>query len=141
MGGLSFGLERLGGKCLLAAEFDPERKGKRQFAQEAYKILHPGTKVVGDVFELKSEDVPKCDILSFTTPCQSFSVAGNRGGFDDVRGTVFFEAMRIAYDVQPKIIFMENVKGLVGHDKGKTLDTIVNVANGAGYTIDFEVLN
>lgn len=141
IGGVSFGLERVGGECLLAAEFDPERKGKRQFAQEAYKILHPGTPVTGDVYELNSEDVPKCDVLSFTTPCQSFSVAGKRGGFEDVRGTVFFEAMRIANDVKPKIILMENVKGIIGHDKGKTLDTIIKSANDVGYRVDFEVLN
>lgn len=116
IGGVSFGMERLGGECSLAAEYDPDREGKRQFAQEAYKILHPNTKVVGDVFDIKGEDVPEHDVLSFTTPCQSFSVAGNRGGFEDVRGTVFFEAMRIANESKPKVIFMENVKGIVGHD-------------------------
>lgn len=141
IGGVSFGLKRVGGKCLLAAEFDPERRGKRQYVQEAYKILHPETPITGDVYELKSEDVPKCDVLSFTTPCQSFSVAGNRAGFEDVRGTVFFEAMRIAKDVQPKIILMENVKGIVNHDKGKTLDIIVRTANEVGYRVDFDVLN
>ncbi|SET42277.1 DNA (cytosine-5)-methyltransferase 1 [Oceanobacillus limi] len=139
IGGVSFGFERLGGKCLLAAEYDPQ--AKTQFAQMAYKTLHPDSTVTGDVFELQSEDVPDHDVLSFTTPCQSFSVAGKRGGFNDVRGTLYFEAMRIAAEKKPKIIFMENVKGLVGHDKGKTLDTIVKVANECGYTIDFNVLN
>jgi DNA (cytosine-5)-methyltransferase 1 len=141
IGGVSFGFEEIGGHCLLAAEYDPQREGKRQFAQEAYKILHPGTPVVGDIFDLKAEDVPDHDVLSFTTPCQSFSVAGKRGGFDDVRGTVYFECMRIAREKQPKIIFMENVKGLIGHDKGKTLDTIVKVANECGYRVDFNVRN
>jgi DNA (cytosine-5)-methyltransferase 1 len=141
IGGVSFGFEEVGGECLLAAEYDPMRKGKRQYAQEAYKLLHPGTPVTGDVFELQAEDVPDHDVLSFTTPCQSFSVAGKRGGFDDVRGTVYFECMRIAKAKQPKVIFMENVKGLIGHDKGKTLDTIVKVANECGYRVDFEVRN
>ena len=141
IGGVSFGFEKVGGECVLAAEYDPERAGKRQFAQEAYKLLHPSVPVVGDVFELKGEDVPDHDLLSFTFPCQSFSVAGKRGGFEDARGTSYFEAMRIAREKRPKIIFAENVKGLVNHDKGKTLDTIIQVANDSGYIIDYEILN
>ena len=141
IGGVSFGFEKVGGKCVLAAEYDPERAGKRQFAQEAYKLLHPSVPVVGDVFELKGEDVPDHDLLSFTFPCQSFSVAGKRGGFEDARGTLYFEAMRIAREKKPKIIFAENVKGLVNHDKGKTLDTIIQVANDSGYVVDYEILN
>ena len=141
IGGVSFGFEKMGGECLLAAEYDPEREGKRQFTQEAYKILHPNTPVTGDVFKLKGEDVPDCDILSFTFPCQSFSLAGKRKGFEDARGTLYFEAMRIAREKKPKIIFAENVKGLVNHDKGKTLDTIVHVANECGYIIDYTILN
>src|SRR5699024_7488947 len=73
--------------------------------------------------------------------CQAFSVAGNRGGFDDARGTLFFEVARIASEKQPKALLHENVKGLVGHDKGKTLDTIVKTLNDIGYRVDFEVLN
>ena len=141
IGGVSFGFEKVGGKCVLAAEYDPERAGKRQFAQESYKLLHPSVPVVGDVFELKGEDVPNHDLLSFTFPCQSFSVAGKRGGFEDARGTLYFEAMRIAREKKPKIIFAENVKGLVNHDKGKTLDTIIQVANDSGYIVDYEILN
>lgn len=141
IGGVSFGFDKIGGKCLLAAEYDPTREGKRQFAQEAYRILHPGVKVVGDVSKLQPEDVPDHDVMSFTTPCQSFSVAGKRGGFEDARGTVYFECMRLARAKRPKIIFMENVKGLVGHVGGKTLDTIVQIANDSGYVIDFNVMN
>jgi len=141
IGGVSYGLERVGGKCLLAAEYDPTQEGRRQFAQESYKLLHPETPVAGDVFKLDASDVPDHDLLSFTFPCQSFSVAGNRGGFEDARGTLYFEAMRIAKEKRPKVIFAENVKGLVGHDKGKTLDTIVKIANDCGYRVDFEVLN
>ena len=73
--------------------------------------------------------------------CQAFSVAGKRLGFEDTRGTLFFEVARIAREKQPKAILLENVKGLVGHDKGKTLDTIVQTLNDIGYTVDFEVLN
>ena len=141
IGGVSFGFEKVGGKCVLAAEYDPERAGKRQFAQEAYKLLHPNVPIVGDVTELNGGDVPDHDLLSFTFPCQSFSLSGKRGGFEDARGTLYFEAMRIAREKKPKIIFAENVKGIVNHDKGKTLDTIIQVANESGYIVDYEILN
>lgn len=141
IGGVSFGFEAVGGKCVLAAEYDPTAEGKRQFAQDAYKTLHPGTPVVGDVFKLDATDVPDHDVLSFTTPCQSFSVAGKRLGFEDTRGTLVFEALRIANEKHPKVLFMENVKGLVNHDSGKTLDTILHAMNEIGYTVDFNVLN
>ena len=141
IGGVSFGFEKVGGKCVLAAEYDPERASKRQFAQESYKLLHPNVPVVGDVTELKGDDVPDHDLLSFTFPCQSFSLSGKRGGFEDARGTLYFEAMRIAREKKPKIIFAENVKGIVNHDKGETLDTIIQVANDSGYIVDYEILN
>lgn len=141
IGGVSFGFEAVGGKCVLAAEYDPTAEGKRQFAQDAYKTLHSDTLVVGDVFKLDAADVPDHDVLSFTTPCQSFSVAGKRLGFEDTRGTLVFEALRIANAKRPKVLFMENVKGLVNHDKGRTLDTILHAMNEIGYTVDFNVLN
>lgn len=146
VGGVSFGFEAVGGRCVLAAEYDPSAENKdgtskRQFAQDAYKALHPNTPVVGDVFKLDAKDVPDHDVLSFTTPCQSFSVAGKRLGFEDTRGTLVFEALRIAKEKRPKALFMENVKGLVNHDKGRTLDTILHAMNEIGYTVDFNVLN
>lgn len=141
IGGVSFGFEAVGGKCVLAAEYDPIAEGKRQFAQDAYKTLHPSTPVIGDVFKLDATDVPDHDVLSFTTPCQSFSVAGKRLGFEDTRGTLVFEALRIANAKRPKALFMENVKGLVNHDKGRTIDTILHAMNEIGYTVDFNVLN
>lgn len=141
IGGVSYGFEANGGKCVLAAEYDPVSEGKRQFAQEAYKLLHPGVRVEGDVFKLDEKEVPDHDVLSFTTPCQSFSVAGKRLGFEDTRGTLVFEALRIAKHKKPKVIFMENVKGLVNHDKGHTIDTILHAMNEVGYVVDFNILN
>ena len=73
--------------------------------------------------------------------CQAFSVAGKRGGFDDTRGTLTFNALQIAKAKQPKILFMENVKGLINHDKGNTMSTIIHAINEIGYTVDFTVLN
>src|SRR5699024_4052748 len=100
-----------------------------------------GDNLHGDVTEIDAKDVPNHDLLVGGFPCQSFSVAGNRGGFEDARGTLFFEVARIADEKKPKAILTENVKGLVGHDKGKTLDTIVKTLNDIGYRVDFEVLN
>lgn len=96
---------------------------------------------VGDITKIKAESVPNHDLLTAGFPCQSFSVAGKRLGFEDARGTLFFEVARIAKAKQPKVILLENVKGLINHDKGKTLNTIIQTLCDIGYTIDFEVLN
>src|SRR5690606_26809768 len=111
---------------------------KTQYTQQTYKLLHPHVDVRGDVFALDEQEVPDHDLLSFTTPCQSFSIAGKRLGFEDIRGTLVFEALRIAKHKKPRVLLMENVKGLVGHDGGKTLDTIIHAINDIGYTVDFE---
>ncbi|MGG1594889.1 DNA (cytosine-5-)-methyltransferase [Terribacillus saccharophilus] len=133
IGGFEQALNRLGGTCVLASEID-------RFANQAYKALY-GEPTVGDITKVVAEDVPDHDVLVGGFPCQAFSVAGKRGGFDDARGTLFFEAARIAVEKQPKIILLENVKGLVGHDKGRTLDTIFKTLNEIGYTVDFNLLN
>lgn len=140
IGGITYGLESVGGKCLMAAEYDPTLT-KFQYAQEAHKLLHKDTVVVGDVTKLDTKEVPDCDVLSFTPPCQSFSMAGKRLGFEDTRGTLVFDALRIAKEKKPKVLLMENVKGLLNHDKGKTFDTILNAMNEIGYLVDFNVIN
>lgn len=111
-----------------------------KFANQAYEILY-GHPTVGDVTKVEASAVPDHDLLVGGFPCQSFSVAGKRLGFDDTRGTLFFEIARIAAEKKPKAMLLENVKGLVGHDGGRTLDTIVQTLNDIGYTVDFEVLN
>lgn len=133
IGGFEQALNKLGGTCVLASEID-------RFANQAYEALY-GEPTVGDITKVAAEDVPDHDVLVGGFPCQAFSVAGKRGGFDDARGTLFFEAARIAAEKKPKMVMLENVKGLVGHDKGRTLDTIVKTLNEIGYTVDFNVLN
>ena len=140
IGGMTLGLKDLGGQGVIAWEYDPTEK-RRQYAQEAHLLLHPEIPVHGDICEAIPEELPDFDVFCFTPPCQAFSVAGKRGGFDDTRGTLTFEALRIAKVKQPKILFMENVKGLVNHDKGNTLSTIIHAINEIGYTVDFTVLN
>lgn len=133
IGGFEQALNKLGGTCVLASEID-------KFAEKSYQALY-GHETVGDITKVDAKDVPNHDILTAGFPCQSFSVAGKRGGFEDARGTLFFEIARIAAEKQPKVLLLENVKGLVGHDKGRTLDTIVKTLNDIGYRVDFNVLN
>lgn len=133
IGGFEQALNKLGGTCVMASEID-------KFANQAYEVLY-GHPTVGDVTKVAAEDVPDHDVLVGGFPCQAFSVAGKRLGFDDTRGTLFFEIARIAKVKRPKAMILENVKGLVGHDKGRTLDAIVQTLDEIGYTIDFEVMN
>lgn len=133
IGGFEQALNKLGGKCIMASEID-------KYANQAYEILY-GHKTVGDVTKVAAEDVPDHELLVGGFPCQAFSVAGNRKGFEDTRGTLFFEVARIAKVKQPKVILLENVKGLVGHDKGKTLEVIIQTLHDIGYTVDFNIIN
>lgn len=140
IGGMTLGLKPLGGEGVIAWEYDPTEK-RRQYAHDAHKLLHPSIPVRGDICEANTDELPDFDVFCFTPPCQAFSVAGKRGGFDDTRGTLTFEALRIANAKKPKILFMENVKGIVNHDKGNTMSTIIHAINEIGYTVDFTVLN
>lgn len=133
IGGFEQALNKLGGTCVMASEID-------KFANQSYEALY-GHQTVGDITKVAAGDVPDHDILVGGFPCQAFSVAGKRLGFEEARGTLFFEIARLAATKQPKMMLLENVKGLVGHDKGKTLDTIVQTLNDIGYTVDFDVLN
>ena len=133
IGGFEQALNNLGGRCVFASEID-------KFAAQAYEVLY-GHKPHGDITKIDAKDIPDHDLLVGGFPCQSFSVAGKRKGFEDTRGTLFFEIARIAKEKRPKALLLENVKGLVNHDKGRTLDIMISVLNEIGYVIDFEVLN
>lgn len=133
IGGFEQALNKLGGVCVMASEID-------KFANQAYEVLY-GHKTVGDVTKIEAADVPDHDLLVGGFPCQAFSVAGKRLGFEDTRGTLFFEMARIAKAKKPKAILAENVKGLVSHDKGRTLNVIIQTLCDIGYTVDFNVLN
>lgn len=138
IGGFEQALNKLEGQCVMASEYDP--KVKTQYNQMAYEVLY-GYKPMGDVTKIDAKDVPEHDLLVGGFPCQAFSVAGNRKGFEDTRGTLFFEIARIAKEKQPKVLLLENVKGLVNHDKGKTLNIMIEILNEIGYIIDFNILN
>jgi DNA (cytosine-5)-methyltransferase 1 len=111
-----------------------------KFATQSYTTLY-GQRPQGDITQILEYDIPDHDLLVAGFPCQSFSLAGKRLGFMEARGTLFFDVARIAKEKQPPKIILENVKGLVSHDKGETLDTIIEILNSIGYTVDFNVLN
>ena len=119
IGGFRIAFENLGGTCLFSSEIDSN-------AQKTH-LANFGEKPYGDItLEETKSHIPDFDILCGGFPCQAFSIAGKRGGFEDTRGTLFFEVAEIIRRHQPKAFFLENVKGLINHDKGKTLSTILN---------------
>jgi len=121
IGGFRLAMQNLGGKCIFTSEWDKE-------AQKTYRANF-GEVPFGDITKKHTKDfVPDgFDVLCAGFPCQAFSIAGKRGGFEDTRGTLFFDVAEIIKSKKPKAIFLENVKGLRNHDKGKTLATILNV--------------
>jgi DNA (cytosine-5)-methyltransferase 1 len=121
IGGFRLAMQNLGGKCIFTSEWDKE-------AQRTYRANF-GEVPFGDITKKQTKDfVPEgFDVLCAGFPCQAFSIAGKRGGFEDTRGTLFFDVAEIIKSKRPKAIFLENVKGLRNHDKGKTLATILNV--------------
>ena len=133
IGGFSFAAKRLGGELVFASEID-------RFASEAFEAIH-GTTPSGDITKIDAEDVPDHDLILGGFPCQAFSVAGRRRGLEDARGTLFFDIARIAEAKQPKAMVLENVKGLINHDKGRTFELMLTMLNEIGYVVDFEVLN
>ncbi len=95
----------------------------------------------GDITKIHESDIPKHDILLAGFPCQAFSIAGKRLGFEDTRGTLFFEVARVIKYHKPKVVFLENVKGFINHDKGKTFGVVKETLKELGYKIFYKVLN
>lgn len=95
----------------------------------------------GDATKINAGELPDFDLLVGGFPCQAFSVAGKRLGFDDTRGTLFFDIARILSEKRPRHLVLENVKGLLSHDSGKTFQTIIGVLTDLGYFVEWQVLN
>jgi site-specific DNA-cytosine methylase len=98
-------------------------------------------KEYGDITKIDPKEIPEFDLLCGGVPCQSWSIAGKRGGFEDERGNMWFQFSRILREKQPKFFLAENVKGLLSHDGGKSMERICEELCDCGYAIDFEVLN
>lgn len=122
IGGIRLPFQQLGGECVFSSEWD-------KFAQRTYAANY-GEVPSGDITQIVASDIPDHDILMGGFPCQSFSQAGLKKGFEDTRGTMFFEIQRILGEKRPKVFLLENVKQLKGHDKGRTLQTILNILTG-----------
>ena len=111
-----------------------------KYAQQTYKANFDGD-VAGDITKIDEKDIPSHDILLAGFPCQAFSIAGKRLGFEDTRGTLFFEVARIIKYHKPKILFLENVKGFVNHDNGNTFRVVKETLEEMGYKVFTKVLN
>jgi DNA (cytosine-5)-methyltransferase 1 len=140
IGGIRCGLEQaarakgLKPVCVFTSEIKP-------YAVSVLRENHPGETITGDITKVDTKNIPDFDVLCAGFPCQAFSSAGKRQGFADTRGTMFFEVERILRDKRPKGFILENVEGLVNHDKGKTLQVIIDRLTSLGYKFDFRVLN
>ncbi|WP_430426453.1 DNA cytosine methyltransferase [Maribacter litoralis] len=135
IGGFRLALQNLKGNCVFSSEWD-------KYSQQTYE-LNFGDKPHGDITEINEKEIPEHDFLCAGFPCQAFSIAGKKGGFEDTRGTLFFDVARIIKEKQPKVFFLENVKGLRIHDKGRTLQTILKVLRQdlEYYVPDPEIIN
>ena len=133
IGGFHIALSSFGMKATFASEWDLD-------AAEVYRKNFNITPE-GDITKISEDDIPNHDILCAGFPCQAFSISGKQLGFEDSRGTLFFDVARIARKKRPKVLFLENVKNLAKHDKGKTLTVIKNTLDEIGYTVFDKVLN
>lgn len=141
IGGFRLGLERAGHECVGHVEID-------KFANQSYAAIHkPKESEVffEDITRITDEDIRGLrdlgiDIIAGGFPCQAFSIAGKRAGFEDTRGTLFFDIARIAREIKPKYLFLENVKGLLNHAKGDTFEVILRTLDELGYDAEWEVL-
>jgi DNA (cytosine-5)-methyltransferase 1 len=138
VGGFRAGFDRAGGyECIGHCEID-------KYADAAYRQLHnvkENEVFYDDATTIDTDTLPEFDLLCAGFPCQAFSVAGKRKGFLDPRGTLFFEIARVVKARKPKYLLLENVPGLLSHDKGRTFATILHELCGLGYSIEFQVLS
>ena len=133
IGGFRLALERLGGECVFSSEINPH-------ACQMYESNY-GDNPFCDITQLDPKIVPDFDILCGGFPCQAFSIAGKKLGFEEARGTLFFDICRILKEKKPKVVFLENVKNLKDHDKGNTLKVILDSLTDLGYQVSFRLLN
>lgn len=140
IGGFRFGMERAGHKCVGYCEID-------KYARASYQAIHDteGEIDYKDITEVTDEEFRelkgKVDVICGGFPCQAFSIAGNQLGFEDARGTLFYEIARAAEQVKPRYLFLENVRNLLSHDKGKTFTRMLKIFDELGYDAEWQVLN
>jgi DNA (cytosine-5)-methyltransferase 1 len=133
IGGMRIAFEKVGGECVFSSEWD-------KFAQQTY-AANFGEIPHGDITKVELSEVPKHDILIGGFPCQPFSHAGLKRGFEDTRGTLFFDVARIIDHRKPSMVLLENVKGFTTHDKGRTMAVVKETLEDLGYNVFHKVLN
>jgi DNA (cytosine-5)-methyltransferase 1 len=133
LGGFRIALESLGAKCVYSNEWD-------KHVSRTY-FNNFGDMPEGDITKVDEKNIPNHDILCAGFPCQAFSISGKQRGFEDSRGTLFFDVARIVKEKKPKIVFMENVKNFATHDGGRTLEVVKSTMIELGYTFNYKVLN
>lgn len=134
IGGMRIPFDEIGGECVFTSEWD-------KFSQITYETNF-GEKPAGDITKIKPSEIPPFDVLLAGFPCQPFSNAGLKKGFEDARGTLFFDIAKIAEYHKPKAIFLENVKGFLNHDRGRTLKTVRKILEeDLGYTVFYKIHN
>ena len=139
IGGFRLGMESAGHECIGFCEID-------KFARASYKAIHntEGEIELHDITTVTDEEIRNIghvDIICGGFPCQAFSIAGARRGFEDTRGTLFFEIARFASILKPKLLFLENVKGLLNHDRRNTFEIILTTLDELGYDVEWQVIN
>lgn len=140
IGGFRLGMERAGHKCVGYCEID-------KYARLSYNAIHntEGEIDYKDITEVTNEEFRKLrgkvDVICGGFPCQAFSIAGNQLGFEDARGTLFYEIARAAEQIKPRYLFLENVRNLLSHDKGKTFERMLKILDELGYDAEWQVLN
>ncbi|MDE8035287.1 DNA (cytosine-5-)-methyltransferase [Actinobacillus equuli subsp. equuli] len=142
IGGFHQALHNQGAKCVFAAEWD--NKCRETYEYNFKKIspkLFELDNFAGDLTQIEPKSIPDHDILCAGFPCQPFSISGKQKGFEDTRGTLFFNVLEIIEAKQPKVVFLENVKHLVHHDNGNTLRVILEKLEELGYLAEWKVLN
>jgi len=133
IGGFELGIGKQG-TCIGYSEID-------KYALDVYKKHFPTHRNFGDITTIDTGKIPDFDLFVGGFPCQAFSIAGKRKGFTDTRGTLFFDIARIIKDKRPNSFLLENVKGLLNHDKGKTFSIIIHTLRSLGYRVEWMVLN
>lgn len=134
IGGFDLAMKNLGHQIVGACEID-------KYARSVYERHFPRIRIYKDARTIQPKELPDFNVLCAGFPCQAFSVAGKQLGFEDTRGTLFYEIARIAKEKRPRYLLLENVRGLLNHNDGRTLTTIIQTFDELGYDIEWQVIN
>ena len=133
IGGFRLALENKGGMCVFSSEWD--KHAKKTYFENFNETPFD------DIQKIDEKDIPSHDVLCGGFPCQAFSISGKQKGFEDIRGTLFFDIIRIATYHKPKVLFLENVSNILGHDSGNTLNVILEKLSQANYDVFYKIIN